>query len=83
MSSAARVPAWRASLPLGSFLVAQRYRCFGGIDSAWDSVKQGFIDSYNVLSDSFSKTWSEFGEDDPVASVSGSPVTDPSAIRTI
>lgn len=30
--------------------------------SAWDTVKQGFIDSYGVLSDSFSKAWSEFGD---------------------
>jgi flagellar motility protein MotE (MotC chaperone) len=30
--------------------------------SAWDTVKQGFINSYGVLSDSFSKAWSEFGD---------------------
>jgi len=30
--------------------------------SAWGTVKQGFIDSYDVLSDSFSKAWSEFGD---------------------
>ena len=29
--------------------------------SAWESVKQGFIESYSVLSDSFGKAWSEFG----------------------
>ena len=27
---------------------------------AWESVKQGFIDSYGVLNDAFSKAWSEF-----------------------
>jgi len=31
---------------------------------AWESVKQGFIDSYAVLSDSFRKARDEFGEDD-------------------
>lgn len=27
---------------------------------AWEAVKQGFIDSYAVLSDSFGKAWNEF-----------------------
>jgi len=27
---------------------------------AWESVKQGFIDSYGVLNDAFSNAWSEF-----------------------
>jgi TolA-binding protein len=27
---------------------------------AWESVKQGFIDSYGVLNDAFSKAWREF-----------------------
>lgn len=27
---------------------------------AWESVKQGFIDSYGVLNNAFSKAWSEF-----------------------
>jgi TolA-binding protein len=31
---------------------------------AWDSVRQGFIDSYGVLNDAFSKAWREF-EDHP------------------
>lgn len=31
---------------------------------AWESVKQGFIDSYAVLSDSFRKARDEFGDDD-------------------
>jgi TolA-binding protein len=30
---------------------------------AWESVKQGFIDSYAVLSDSFRKARDEFGDD--------------------
>jgi flagellar motility protein MotE (MotC chaperone) len=31
---------------------------------AWESVKQGFIDSYAVLSDSFRKARDEFGDDE-------------------
>jgi len=30
---------------------------------AWDTVKQGFIDSYATLSDSFRSAWHEFGDD--------------------
>jgi TolA-binding protein len=32
--------------------------------SAWGSVKQGFIDSYAVLSDSFARAWNEFDSDE-------------------
>ena len=31
--------------------------------SAWGSVRQGFIDSYAVLSDSFARAWNEFDGD--------------------
>jgi len=34
---------------------------------AWESVKQGFIDSYAVLSDSFREARDEFGEDEAQA----------------
>lgn len=30
--------------------------------SAWDTVRQGFIDSYARLSESFRKAWDEFGD---------------------
>jgi len=32
--------------------------------NAWESVKQGFIDSYVVLSDSFRKAWNELDDDE-------------------
>jgi hypothetical protein len=41
---------------------------YGGMEhssaSAWDSVKQGFIESYGVLSKSFREAWNELDSDD-------------------